>query len=98
MMAFTRPALSLRLRIFILTAVALTPALSILGYNEVSLRRSREAEIHALALRFGQQASLEMQGIISGAEGLLRAIARVPAVRSFDPEACCVPVNATTPF
>jgi hypothetical protein len=92
-MAFTRPALSLRLRIFILTAVALAPALLILGYNEVSLRRSREAEIHALALRFGQQASLEMQGIISGAEGLLRAIARVPAVRSFDPEACCVPVN-----
>jgi two-component sensor histidine kinase len=87
-MAFTRPALSLRLRIFILTAVALAPALAILGYNEVSLRRSREAEIHVLALRFGQQASLEMQGIISGAEGLLRAIARVPAVRSFEVEAC----------
>jgi hypothetical protein len=97
-MAITRPALSLRLRIFILTAVALAPALSILGYNEISLRRSREAEIHALALRFGQQASLEMQGIINGAEGLLRAIARVPAARSFDPEACCVPVNVTTPF
>jgi two-component sensor histidine kinase len=86
--AITRPRLSLRLRIFILTAVALAPALAILGYNEVSLRRSREAEIHALALRFGQLASLEMQGIISGTEGLLRAIARVPSVRSLDVEAC----------
>ncbi|WP_099515852.1 sensor histidine kinase [Microvirga ossetica] len=87
-MTITRPRLSLRLRIFILTAVALAPALAILGYNEVSLRRSREAEIHALALRFGQSASLEMQGIVSGAEGLLRAIARVPVVRSFDAEPC----------
>ena len=87
-MTITHPRLSLRLRIFILTAVALAPALAILGYNEVSLRRSREAEIHALALRFGHLASLEMQGIVSGAEGLLRAVARVPAVRSFDAEPC----------
>ena len=87
-MTITRPRLSLRLRIFILTAVALAPALAILGYNEVSLRRSREAEIHALALRFGQPASLEMQGNVSGAEGLLRAVARVPVVRSFDAEPC----------
>jgi two-component sensor histidine kinase len=86
--AITRTRLSLRLRIFILTTVALAPALAILGYNEVSLRHSREAEIHALALRFGQLASLEMQGIISGTEGLLRAIARVPAVRTLDVGAC----------
>ena len=36
----------------------------------------------------GSSASLEMQGIVSGAEGLLRAIARVPVVRSFDAEPC----------
>ena len=44
--------------LFILAALALLPALAILLYNEVSLRRSREAEVHALALRFGQLGAL----------------------------------------
>src|SRR5690242_14575994 len=82
------PRLSLRARLFILTALALLPALAILLYNEVSLRRSREAEVQALALRFGQLAALEMQGVIEGIHGLLLAVARAPAVRSFDPALC----------
>ena len=69
MVAISRPRLSLRVRLLLLTAVALVPALVILVYNEVALRRSREAEVHALALRFGQLASLEMQGVIEGIEG-----------------------------
>ncbi|WP_046868563.1 sensor histidine kinase [Microvirga massiliensis] len=88
MVAIPRPNLSLRARLFILTAVALLPALMILVYNEVSLRRSREAEAHDLALRYGQLAGLEMQGIVSGMEGMLRTIASTPIVRTFDPESC----------
>jgi two-component sensor histidine kinase len=88
MVAISRPRLSLRVRLLLLTAVALVPALVILVYNEVALRRSREAEVHALALRFGQLASLEMQGVIEGIEGLLLAIAHAPIVRSFDNETC----------
>ncbi len=76
MVAISRPRLSLRVRLLVLTAVALVPALAILVYNEVALRRSREAEVHALALRFGPLASLELQGVIEGLEGLLLAIAR----------------------
>ncbi len=87
-MAMAWPRLSLRARLFILTALALLPALAILLYNEVSLRRSREAEVQALALRFGQLAALEMQGVIEGIHGLLLAVARAPAVRSFDPALC----------
>ncbi|WP_262298309.1 hypothetical protein [Microvirga sesbaniae] len=87
-MAMAWPRLSLRARLFILTALALLPALAILLYNEVSLRHSREAEVHALALRFGQLAALEMQGVLEGAEGLLLAITQVPAVCSFDAEPC----------
>jgi two-component sensor histidine kinase len=88
--AIAWPRLSLRARLFILTTVALLPALAILLYNEVSLRRSRQAEVHALALRFGQLAALEMQGIIEGTQGLLLAVARTPAVRSFEAEPCRV--------
>jgi two-component sensor histidine kinase len=80
--------LSLQIRLFILTAVALTPALAILAYNEVSLRRSREAEVHQLAIRFGQLAAQELDGIVGGIEGLLRAVARAPVVRSLDASAC----------
>jgi two-component sensor histidine kinase len=83
-----RPKLSLRARLFVLTAIALAPALVILVYNEVALRRSREAEVHALALRFGQLAALEMQSIIEGTQGLLLAVAHVPVVRSFDAGPC----------
>ena len=88
MAAISRPRLSLRVRLLVLTAVALVPALAILVYNEVALRRSCEAEVHALALRFGQLASLELQGVIEGLEGLLLAIARAPVVRSFENEPC----------
>jgi two-component sensor histidine kinase len=92
--------LSLRLRLFILAAVALAPALAILAYNEVSLRRSRVAEVHQLAIRFGQLATQELEGIVGGTEGLVRAVARAPVVRSFDPKGCrafLADVQAQTP-
>jgi two-component sensor histidine kinase len=72
------------MRLFILTAVALAPALAILVYNEVTLRRSREAEVHELALHFGQLAAQELEGIVGGVEGLLRAVAHAPVIRSFE--------------
>src|SRR3712207_1745363 len=86
--AFPRPRWSLQMRLFILTAVALAPALAILVYNEVTLRRSREAEVHELAVHFGQLAAQEIEGIVGGVEGLLRAVARAPVIRSFDTGPC----------
>src|SRR5215207_1054470 len=80
--------LSLSLRLFILTAMALLPAFAILVYNEVTLRRSRAAEIHDLALRNGRQAASEIGNIITGFENLVSAVAAVPAVVSQDPLPC----------
>jgi hypothetical protein len=98
--AFRLPRSSLQLRLFILTAVALAPALAILVYNEVSLRRSREAEVHELALRFGKLAGQELEGIFSGLEGVMRAVAVAPVARTFDSEPCrtyLASVQAQTP-
>ncbi|HEY8381412.1 MAG TPA: sensor histidine kinase [Microvirga sp.] len=80
--------LSLQARLLLLTALALTPALAILVYNEVSLRSAREAEVHELALRFGQLAAQELEGIVGGVESVLRTAARAPVTRSFDTEPC----------
>lgn len=82
------PKLTLRQRLFVLTAVALVPALAILLYNEIALRQTREHELHRNALRIGELAALELQRIIVGVEGILRTIAETPVVRSGETEAC----------
>ena len=46
------------------------PRLYDLAYNEIAFRLSREAEVHALAQRLGQLASLEMEQIVGGIEGM----------------------------
>ncbi len=78
----------LRGRLFLLVLVALAPAILILLYNVVALRKSREAEVHANALQIGNLAALEMQRIMTGAERLLTAVARVPSVRTFVAAEC----------
>ncbi|XIK05175.1 cache domain-containing protein [Mesorhizobium sp. AaZ16] len=78
----------MRQRLYLLTAVALAPALVILLYNEVVTRGEREIEVHRSAMRVGELASLEMQRIMDGAEGMLRVVARSPSVREFDTGSC----------
>ena len=74
------PSLTLSQRLVLLTAVALLPALAILGFNELSLRKSREAEVHGLALRTSELAALEMNRILTGAGALMVAVANAPVV------------------
>jgi hypothetical protein len=78
----------LRQRLYLLTAVALAPALIILLYNEVVTRRERESEVHRTAMRVGELASLEIQRIIDGSEGVLRTLANAPSIRDFDAGLC----------
>lgn len=78
----------LRARLFLLVVVALAPAIAILAYNVASLRKSREAEVHANALQISNLAALEMQRIMTGAERLMAAVARVPAVKNFSIPEC----------
>ncbi|HEY8576701.1 MAG TPA: HWE histidine kinase domain-containing protein [Devosia sp.] len=72
------PGLSLSQRLLLLTAVALLPSLAILGFNELSLRRTRIAEIHDYALRMSELASLEMERLLTGAGALMVAVASAP--------------------
>ncbi len=80
------PSLTLSQRLLLLTAVALLPALAILGFNEFSLRKTREAEVHAYALRMSELAALEMQRILTGAGALMVAAANAPVVLAGGPE------------
>ena len=92
--------MTLTRRLFILTAVALLPALAIVFYNLLSSHREREREVHDLARRTSQLASLEMERIVSGAEGVLRTLASAPIVKTFDTVRCSqyfADVNAQLP-
>ena len=92
--------MTLTRRLFILTAVALIPALAIVFYNLLSSHRERERDVHDLTRRTSQLASLEMERIVSGAEGVLRTLASAPFVRTFDTVGCSqyfTDVNAQLP-
>jgi len=83
-----RRKLSLSQRLFVLTAIALLPALMILGYNEYALRQTREAEVHGYALRIAELASLEMERILTGAAALLLSVGSAPVTLSGNTIAC----------
>ena len=76
------PSLSLSHRLLLLTAVALLPALAILGFNEFTMRKAREAEVHAYALQLSELASLELERILTGAAALMIAAANAPVVQA----------------
>ena len=77
-------SLSLSHRLLLLTAVALLPALAILGFNEFTLRKAREAEVHDYALRLSELAALEMERVLTGAGALMVAVANAPVVQAGD--------------
>ena len=76
------PSLTLSQRLLLLTAVALLPALAILVFDQFGLRKSREAEVHAYALRMSELGALEMQRILTGAGALMVAAANAPVVEA----------------
>ena len=80
--------MTLAQRLFLLVVVALLPALAIQAYNELDLRRSREAEVRELALRQAELAASELSQILEGVHSLLTAVAEVPAVRALDAGPC----------
>ena len=77
--------LSLRQRLLVLVAIALLPAILILTWEELELRRAREAEVRELALRYAQLAGSETNSILAGVETLLLAVGRAPIVRDAGP-------------
>jgi signal transduction histidine kinase/CheY-like chemotaxis protein len=80
--------MSILARLFILVMIAVLPALAIEAYNQIELRQEREREIRREALRLATFASGELDRIIESGAGLLAALSRLPAVRSFDAASC----------
>jgi two-component sensor histidine kinase len=76
----TRLRISLRGRLLILTVVALAPAIGLLAWTQLQLRRARSEEVRELAARYGQLASLDLVRIVDGTESLMLAVAQAPVV------------------
>ncbi|HZH28604.1 MAG TPA: histidine kinase dimerization/phosphoacceptor domain -containing protein [Azospirillaceae bacterium] len=70
--------MSLLARLYILVLIALAPALAILWHQEVTLRRSSEAQVHAEALRLTEFATAEVARVIDSARVVLDTVARLP--------------------
>jgi hypothetical protein len=84
----SRPRTNLLARLFVLVFMAILPALAIQAYNEIELRRSREAEVREDALRLAKFASGELDRIIDNGRALAVALANFPAVHNHDTAAC----------
>lgn len=80
--------LTIRQRLFLLTAAALTPALVAFAITEFQLRQERTADIHALALRQARLASSELDRMVDGLAALLRATATAHAAGVLPAEQC----------
>lgn len=78
----------LKTRLFLVATAALLPGLAMLAFNELSYRGEREQEVHRQARQAGQQAASEMERIIEGVDGLLTAVAAIPAVFNQDVTGC----------
>ncbi|MFO1208297.1 MAG: sensor histidine kinase [Amaricoccus sp.] len=80
--------MSLRRRVVALVAVAIIPATAALPYFIASIHETREREARDLALLTSQIAALEMERIVTGAQGILETLAVAPTVRHFEAPAC----------
>jgi signal transduction histidine kinase len=78
----------LLLRLFLLVAVALLPAIAIQTYNEIELRRARQAEVQDQALGLARLAAANQQQIVQGIRQILIALSEVPAIKAKDNQAC----------
>jgi len=79
---------TLLLRLFLLVAVALLPAIAVQSYNEFDLRRSREMEVQEQVLGLAKLAAAEQQQIVQGIRQALVAFSELPAIKARDAEGC----------
>lgn len=75
-------------RLYLLVALAVLPAIAIQVYNELELRRDRDAEVRAEAQRLAKFAASELDGVLAGARTLLLSLARMPSIREGDADGC----------
>lgn len=75
-------------RLVAVVLTALTPAIGMLAYNEITARSERSTEVHRQAAQSARQAASEVKSVIEGIKGLLVATASIPSVAEQDPAAC----------
>jgi Tfp pilus assembly protein PilE len=75
---------TLLLRLFLLVAVALLPAIAVQSYNEFDLRRSRQMDVQEQVLGLAKLAAAEQQQIVQGIRQALVALSELPAIKSKD--------------
>jgi PAS domain S-box-containing protein len=79
---------TLLLRLFLLVAVALLPAIAVQSYNEFDLRRSRQLDVQEQVLGLAKLAAAEQQQIVQGIRQALIALAELPAIKAKDAQGC----------
>jgi len=79
---------TLLLRLFLLVAVALLPAIAVQSYNEFYLRRSRQMDVQEQVLGLAKLAAAEQQQIVQGIRQALVALSELPAIKSKDAHGC----------
>jgi signal transduction histidine kinase len=79
---------TLLLRLFLLVAVALLPAIAVQSYNEFDLRRSRQTDVQEQVLGLAKLAAAEQQQIVQGIRQALIAFSELPAIKAKDAERC----------
>src|SRR5258708_20028480 len=57
-------------------------------YNELDLRRARQAEVQNKALSLAKLAAAEQQQIVQGIRQVLIAISELPSIKTRDSQAC----------
>lgn len=79
---------SLSSRLFVVTAVALLPAVAIAISNFITIQRDRMVGLHRDAMRTAELVSLEVEQTFAGLESVLRTLAAAPVVRNANGPAC----------
>jgi PAS domain S-box-containing protein len=78
----------LRARLLLLVLLAIIPAMGLILYTNVELRRTVVADVREDALRLARLAANDQEDSIRDARQLLFALAQLPQVRNSDPDAC----------
>ncbi len=79
---------SLASRLFVLTGVAIAPALVIAVSTVVSIQKERTEDLHADARRSAELVMMEVEQTFAGIEGVMRTLVAAPVVRGADTSAC----------
>lgn len=79
---------SLRSRLLLLVLLAVIPALGLICYTNVELRRLAAADVQAQALRLVRMAANDQEDSIKDTHQLLFALAQLPQVNDADATAC----------